>query len=144
VGVGSILPGIAEATSAGHHYNLPDVINIAEHVGSLWPGGVVATLGSYAFLAYNYQQIRKETGVEPKQDRVSAERLSAFRKYGTPAIMAATALVNCITETKWGVEHLPVAGWFNGKTPDVLDTAYSTVWAGICANLFWIRTRARR
>ena len=103
----------------GIHQVMPEPFDITNHAGNMWGGSTIAMVGTALYAA--------RTSEEPKTWVIDDESMSRFRKFGVSAICGAAALINCVTETKWGVSHLPVAGWLHGKTPDPLDTLYSTV-----------------
>ena len=115
------------------HEVMSEPFDITNHAGNVWGGALVAAGVTIGYAMKNSTNEESLT--------ISEESMSRFRRRGVAMIMGATALANCITETKWGVQHLPVAGWLNGETPDVLDTVYSTVWGGILSLAFWKKAR---
>lgn len=88
---------------AGLNGRLPDAIDVFNHAGNLWVGAGAA---------------------------IASEMLPTRRSVRTMIAMGATALVNCTVETKWGVQHLPIAETLGGTTTDILDTIYSVGIAG--------------
>jgi hypothetical protein len=99
----------------------------------MWVGALIAGGASIAYASKN--------SIHEGRLTLDSESMNRFRKFGVAMVCGATALTNCITETKWGVKHLPVAEWLGGTTPDVLDTAYSTAWAGLVSSVFFWRKR---
>ncbi len=123
--MGQLIPGI--------HDVMAEPFDITNHAGNMWVGSFVAGCA-----AITYNAIKEQEDV---QGGIPQEAVSRFRKYGTAAICSTVAAVNCITETKWGVETFPVAEALGGTTPDVLDTAYSTAWAGLVSVGLWRRKK---
>lgn len=115
------------------HEVMPEPFDITNHAGNLWVGAAVAYVAIDRYTAKNR--------LDDKSYAISDESMSTFRKRGVAMIMGATALANCITETQWGVQYLPVNDLLGGTTPDVLDTVYSTVWSGILSLAFWKKTK---
>jgi len=117
------------------HEWMPEPFDITNHAGNMVGGTAVAIMGSLAYGAKN--QVKNDS---PELE-IDTEAMQRFRKFGVAAICGVTALANCVTETRWGVQHLPVARWLNGTTPDILDTTYSTLWAGGLSFAFWRKTK---
>lgn len=113
----------------GIHEVMQEPFDITNHGGNMCFGTGIASITA---LTYAIKNSIDEDGLT-----INEESMNRFRKYGIAMACGATALVNGITETKWGVKHLPVAEWLGGRTPDVLDTLYSTAWAGVASVLLW-------
>jgi hypothetical protein len=111
----------------GIHEVMREPLDITNHAGNMYVGAAAATVVSLAFAAKGSE----------KDISISNESMKQLRRFGIAAACGATAVINCMTETRWGVSHLPVAEWVGGKTPDSLDTLYSTVWAGVTLLAFW-------
>lgn len=112
------------------HEVMPEPFDVTNHAGNMWVGAAIAATAAIPYSIKN--NVGEDVGMTI--DQASMDR---FRKFGIATICGATALANTITETKWGVQNLPVADWLNGENPGVLDTLYSTTWAGIASMLFW-------
>lgn len=78
----------------------------------------------------------------PGDFEVSAADMSKFRKFGVAAVSASVGLINCITETKWGIQHIPVISELAG-TPDPLDAIYGTAAAVLTSLLIWRKVPGR-
>lgn len=115
------------------HEVMPEPFDITNHAGNMWGGALVAAGVTFGYAMKNNTTEESLT--------ISEESMSSFRKRGVAMIMGATALANCVTETKWGLQHFPVGEWLHGTTPDVLDTIYSTVWGGILSLAFWKKAK---
>jgi hypothetical protein len=115
---------------------MAEPFDVQNHAGNMGAGVVIATVGTLAFA------VKNSTGEQALT--IPAESMGRFRRYGVVAVMAAAMLVNGVTETKWGVQHLPVAGWLRGDEPDAWDTAYSTATAGLFSLAFWKKTKQWR
>jgi hypothetical protein len=121
--VGAVLEGLDTWTSVGHW--LPGVINIFASAGNLWPAFLVgcgAVLVPYVCTdraAYSRHQMRR------------------LRRRSLATTIVITGLINCATETAWGVAHLPIARLLNGTTPDPLDLGYSVLWSAMVVALGW-------
>lgn len=119
---GQLIPGI--------HEMMPEPFDITNHAGNMAIGTVVAAAAVWQYAGRH--------SIRDTEKVIDQESMDRFRKYRVAVVCGATALANCITETKYGVQHFPVAEWLGGKTPDVLDTLYSTAWAGLLAHVaFW-------
>lgn len=117
---------------AGLGGKIPEPLDVFNHAGNMWIGGFVALATTQGVIAAN-----QRSGRSPDHYSVKENDFRSTRRIIVGASVGVTALVNCITETKWGVSHLPVAEALNGTTPDVLDTAYSTAFAGLLTTLGW-------
>lgn len=116
------------------HLHLPEPFDIVNHAGNFW-GGTTTAIAMAATYGILY-------GVNNGTDlKISEQHMATFRKAIIPAILVTTFLLNCITETRWGVDHLPFAHWLGGTTPDVLDSVYSTAYAGVASAVIWEEVR---
>jgi hypothetical protein len=116
---------------------MPEPFDLTNHGGNMWVGAGIAAAVSLGHAVKN----------DPHGDvlyecpgSVNSEAMGRFRRFSVAAICGATALVNCVTETKWGVQYLPVAEALNGPEPDILDTIYSVAAAGIASFAVWRRS----
>jgi hypothetical protein len=114
------------------HEILPEALDISDHAGNMWVGAAVAAAATIGYAVKN--RVNDDFAI-------TAESMSRFRKVGVPIVLGATAALNCITETKWGVKHLPVDNWLNAPYADPLDTLYSTVWGGVLSLAFWRKVK---
>jgi len=89
----------------------------------MWGGAILGLMATYGLQSWlNNRQTISGT--------VNEKTFNRARKITTAAAVGVTALVNCVTETKWGVSHLPVADLLGGRVADPLDTLYSAGYAG--------------
>ena len=109
--------------------HLPEPFDIVNNVGNMGPSVPLAMAGCMLY-AYHHPEVR------PADFQLSAEKMSNFRKFGIAAVCAGVALVNCITETKWGIQHVPVIGELAG-TPDPLDIVYGTAMGAFTSLFVW-------
>lgn len=136
---GPILETLAEVAHMRNH--IPEPFDVFAHAGNLWGGAVIATV---AVDIRNATALRKKTfkqGNEQPGSYLTQAELRSFRRKWVPAVVGATLAVNAVTETKWGVQALPVAKWLNGTTPDPLDAAYSAAFGGVIAGFGWRRQK---
>ena len=133
-----VLPaGLLDMASDLAPLPLPDPINIPDYSGNMAIGGAVA-----AVVALLYGTVKAGPAAEHIRDiTITESELAGFRKWGTLAIVGGVAIANSITETKWGFRTFPavarVSEFLSGPQPHIWDGVYSTLWAGICANIFW-------
>ncbi len=126
---GIMAPALESLQNIPHiHEVMPEPFDVTNHAGNFWVGGLVAGAVSVAAAAADSSTSQ---GFMPEAS------MGRFRKRTLPVIFGATALLNCITETRWGVKHLPIAEALDGPVPDPLDTLYSTAWAGLAATFMW-------
>jgi hypothetical protein len=124
--------------------HLPEPFDIVNHAGNMGYGGINACVGTMAYTLYkDRQRARDQDNVNVYNGNafLTKDEKQTFNRFGVAAICGATALMNCVTETKWGVKHLPVAEMLGGTTADPLDLIYSTVWAGIASLAFWKKNK---
>jgi hypothetical protein len=131
---GLIGPLLETAQKIPHiHEVMPEPFDMTNHAGNMF-GGFSIALG--VTLGYAMRNGNNEEALT-----IPEESMSRFRRRGAAIIMGATALANCVTETKWGLQHFSVGEWLHGTTPDILDTVYSTVWGGVLSLAFWKRAK---
>ncbi len=113
----------------GIHEIMAEPFDLTNHAGNLWGGTIVAGVTAFAYA--------KRMEAPENSLVINEEDMNLFCKYAVAGVVGATALINCVTETKWGVKNLPFAEWLHGTTPDRLDALYSAVWGGILSMAFW-------
>lgn len=125
-----MLPGI-------HNIMLDRPFDVFNHVSNMTLGAAIASTAAF-FYARKMSVHEDQKGIQ-----ISEKSMRRFRRYGIPAVCFAAALANSVTETKWGVKVLPTHKLSEGLTsvPDVLDTVYSTVWAGATSWFIWRKVK---
>jgi hypothetical protein len=114
---------------------LPEPFDLFSHVKNLKGGGLVAVLA--LLLRRGVERHNSGAGY------LTRRQLRAFHRYWVPGVMAAAALLNALSETRWGLELIGNR-LFPATTPDPLDLVYSVVFAGALAALAWRRDRSGR
>jgi hypothetical protein len=131
--VGATLP-IAEPllqNTPAIHDAISGPLNPTNYIGNMYVGATIAAGVSLAYAtAKGIDRSLKDTAI-------SQASMETFRRRGVAVACGATAVVNCLTETKWGVQHFPLAEWIHGETPDIFDTLASTATAAVASLAFW-------
>ena len=135
--IGPVLEGVGQG--AGLNGRIPEPLDLFNHTGNLWVGSSLAILSTAGAIAVS--NLSTES-IKTLDFNIQEEKFSRTRKLAFGLAVGSTALVNCITETKWGVTHLPIANALGGPVPDVIDTAYSTGFASILTWFGWRKIRS--
>lgn len=100
------------------HFKEPfDLIN---HVGNMGLGAMLTYSANLVILKFTSHT--KTTDNDPILTERQFENTKFIRLFLSLVIVT---LANMSVETKWGIEHLPIANWLHGTTPDPLDLIYS-------------------
>ncbi|MDQ5913312.1 MAG: hypothetical protein QG659_734 [Patescibacteria group bacterium] len=133
--------GFVEAVGQMNDLNgkIPEPFDIANHAGNLMFGGVVGVVAA----AGAHSHMRKQLGEDAPEHSavVPEESIKKYRKFAVAASAMVALAINAVTETKWGVDNLPVARMLYGTTADPLDAIYSTAFAAGITTSAWSRLR---
>lgn len=138
--VGPLLEGLADVAHWRHH--LPRPLDIFASGGNFWAGYLVSYLTIMAGVMVQYRANVKRLGISkdhPGADSFNRRDRRKFWVWAVPVVMVVVTLANLTTETQWGVDHLPIATWLNGKTPDPWDTIHSVAWGVASLFIPWKR-----
>jgi len=136
-------PGMELLGDLAHWRNhLPYPFDIFASAGNLGFGFSVAQTVMYIGLGLRHTR-NKRQGITSIWDTRTFSRREArrFKVVGVLIAGVVTALLNCTTETRWGVTHLPIAKMLHGLTPDPLDLIYSVLWSVATILIPWRRVK---
>ena len=138
LGAGMVGPGLESIQNVPNvHEFTPEPFDITNHAGNMWGGTFIGTAAALAYSIYIAKKYGEDDLILP------ANSVSRFRRVGVPVVGLATALINTVTETKWGLSTFPIGKALNGPVPDILDTLYSTAWGIAVSCAVWRRIPSR-